>query len=262
MLARAIQQFDAGIAAAGTANLSQLEYLSRVGKSRALLNLRQYAEAAQIVAPVPTTFLYTVKYSTNTPNQENGIRGVINIQKRNSVATKHGDNGLDFFGAYDAGDPRTPYQPGGRGFDQTVHYLQLKYPQANSPVPLASGIEARLAEAEAFIASSDVGGFQGIHDALRASISLQSVDTRNMTPAQRVDFHFRERAFWTWLEGKRLGDLRRLVRNYGRDPITVFPSGLYFRPHYPTFGDRVNLPVPRVERDNPNFTAACLSEGA
>jgi hypothetical protein len=260
MLARAIQQFDAGIAAA--TGLPQLEYLSRVGKGRALLNLGQYAQAAQIVAPVPTTFLYTVKYSTNTPNQENGVRGAINIQKRNSVSTKHGDNGLDFFGAYDAGDPRTPYQSGGRGFDQTVHFLQLKYPLANSPVPLASGIEARLAEAEAFIATSNAAGFQGIHDALRATVRLPSVDTRNMTTAQRVDFHFRERAFWTWLEGKRLGDLRRLVRNYSRAANTVFPSGLYIRPHYPTFGDRVNFPVPRVERDNPNFTAACISEGA
>jgi hypothetical protein len=262
ILSRALAQFDAAIAAATAGRLPQLEYMGRVGRARVLLNTGQYAQAAQTVASVPTSFMYTIKYSTNTPNQENGVRGVINIQKRNSVTTKHGDNGLDYFGAFDAGDKRTPYQSGGRGFDQTVHYLQLKYPLANSPVPLASGIEARLTEAEGFLATSNVSGFQGIHDALRATIGLPSVDTRAMTAGQRVDFHFRERAFWTWLEGKRLGDLRRLVRNYGRAPETVFPSGLYFRPHYPTFGDRVNLPVPRIERDNPNFTAACLSDGA
>jgi hypothetical protein len=262
MLGRALTHFDAAIAAAAGAGLTDLEYLARVGKARALLNLGDYALAAETVAPVPTEFLYTVKYSTNTPSQENGIRNVINVQERNSVSSIDGTNGLDYFGAYDAGDPRTPYEATGRGFDETVHFLQLKYPAGDSPVPLASGIEARLTEAEAFLNALDVGAFQGVHDALRASIGLPSVDVTSMTQDARVTFHFQERAFWTWLEGKRLGDLRRLVRQYGRASESVYPSGPYFRPHYPSYGVRLTLPIPIVERDNPNFQGGCLADGA
>jgi hypothetical protein len=262
VLDRALDHFDAAIATATAAGLDELEYLARVGKARVLLNLADYEQAAQVVAPVPTDFLYTVKYSTNTASQENGIRGVINVQQRNSATTNKGATGLDYFGAFDSGDPRTPYEEAGRGFDETDHFRQLKYPLADSPVPLASGVEARLAEAEAHLDVADIDAFQTVHDDLRASIGLGSVDVVGMTEEERVRFHFQERAFWTWLEGKRLGDLRRLVRNYGLDSESVYPTGAYLRPHYPTFGDLVNFPVPRIERDNPNFTEACLSEAA
>ena len=43
----------------------------------------------------------------------------------------------------------------------------------------------------------------------------------------RIDLLFRERAFWLFGTGHRLGDLRRLVKHYGRDAESVFPSGAY-----------------------------------
>jgi hypothetical protein len=43
----------------------------------------------------------------------------------------------------------------------------------------------------------------------------------------RVNLLFQERAFWMYLTGHRLGDLRRLVRQYGRGAETVFPTGNY-----------------------------------
>ena len=36
---------------------------------------------------------------------------------------------------------------------------------------------------------------------------------------------FREKAFWTFGRGQRLGDERRLVRQYGRTQDQVFPVG-------------------------------------
>lgn len=262
VLQRAIDRFQSGIAVAEQAGLDELEYLGRVGLARALLSMADYDGAAAAVDGVPTDFVYTVKYSTNTPNQENGVRGAINVQQRTSATTSEGDRGLDYFGAFDAGDPRTPYEPGGGGFDGTAHFRQLKYPAATSPIPLASGVEARLAVAEALLDGGDVAGFQGVHDALRATVGLDPVDVSSMTDEERVAFHFQERALWTWLEGKRLGDLRRMVRHYGMGSEAVYPSGEYFRTHYPTYGDRVVLPIPRVERDNPNYTGSCLSDSA
>ena len=78
-----------------------------------------------------------------------------------------------------------------------------------------------------------------------------------MSAAQRLDFHFRERAMWLFLTGHRLGDMRRLVRQYGRTQEQVFPSGPYYRPQYPTFGTDVNFPVAFAETNNTNFTG-CL----
>jgi hypothetical protein len=51
-----------------------------------------------------------------------------------------------------------------------------------------------------------------------------------------------------------VGDLRRMIKQYGRGAETVFPTGAY-----PTtkgggqYGTDVNLPVPFEETNNPNF---------
>jgi hypothetical protein len=80
------------------------------------------------------------------------------------------------------------------------------------------------------------------------------------TPA-RVDLLFRERAFWLYLTGHRQGDLRRLIRQYNRDPEDVYPSGLY--PVLGNFyGTDVVAPVPSTETlSNPQYTG-CASPSA
>ena len=77
--------------------------------------------------------------------------------------------------------------------------------------------------------------------------------------AGREDLHFRERAFWLYSTGHRLGDLRRLIRQYGRGAETVFPTGAYFKGGL--YGTDVNLPIPQEEENNANFTA-CLDRNA
>ena len=64
---------------------------------------------------------------------------------------------------------------------------------------------------------------------------------------------FRERAFWLFGTSHRLGDLRRLVRQYGRPASSVFPSGNYLsNGRTGTYGTDVNLPIPIDEGNNPN----------
>ena len=74
-----------------------------------------------------------------------------------------------------------------------------------------------------------------------------------------IDLLFREKAFWTFTRGQRLGDLRRLVRQYGRAPENVFPEGEHYRGG--PYGDDVNLPVPQQEENNPNFSG-CTDRNA
>jgi starch-binding outer membrane protein, SusD/RagB family len=78
--------------------------------------------------------------------------------------------------------------------------------------------------------------------------------------ASAVSVFFREKAFWTFSRGQRLGDLRRLIRQYGRTEDTTFPVGTHYKGG--VYGDDVNLPVPKNEEgNNPNFHG-CLDRNA
>jgi len=75
-----------------------------------------------------------------------------------------------------------------------------------------------------------------------------------------VDLLFRERAFWLFLTGHRQGDLRRLIRQYGRSQSDVYPIGLYLNTAF-SFGSDVTMPIPGSEFANPLYTG-CISRGA
>jgi hypothetical protein len=126
-------------------------------------------------------------------------------------------------------------------------FHQLKYSDRDVDVVLASGTEARLIQAEAQLEAGN-SAWLGTLNALRAAAGLGQL-TDPGTPATRVDLLFRERAFWLWLTGHRLGDLRRLVRQYGRVATSVFPTGAYSQGG--TYGNDVSLPVPFEELNNP-----------
>jgi len=64
--------------------------------------------------------------------------------------------------------------------------------------------------------------------------------------------HFRERAFWMFNTGHRLGDLRRLVRQYNRPADSVYPIGSYYKGGL--YGTAYVMAVPFEEVNNPNFT--------
>ncbi len=75
----------------------------------------------------------------------------------------------------------------------------------------------------------------------------------------RTNLLFRERAFWMWGTAHRLGDMRRLVRQYSRTQETVFPVGEYHKGG--EYGSDVNFPVSSDERNNPKFTG-CIDRSA
>jgi hypothetical protein len=263
-----IARFDEAIAAAQRASDPTLEYLARVGKGRAQLSLAQFAEAAATVATVPTTFRYDVSYSINTSGEHNTVFNEVNGAERWSLVNRKGGTGVDYLDAYEKGDPRSPWvvAPDSTGFDRTTGtmYYQLLYTSRSAPIPLASGIEARLIEAEAALKAVNAASFEQIHNALRASLNAAAVgpiSAADMSASEQVDFHFRERALWLFLTGHRLGDMRRLIRHYGRAENTVYPSGAYYRPQFPTFGTDVSFPVPFSETNNPKFRE-CIDRNA
>ncbi|HVT39431.1 MAG TPA: hypothetical protein VHE78_10320 [Gemmatimonadaceae bacterium] len=262
MLATAAASIDSALAlATGTS----YKYFAQVGKARALLNAGQFAAAATAVAGVPTSFKYTLYHSVATPRQQNGIyNGTFVSGSRYTVGTKEGTNGLDYLTT--PADPRVPWMTSTRtGFDGTSRNLPLeqKYLAQGSPVVLADGIEARLIEAEARLqgaTQADRDAVFGLLNTLRATglaTPIPALPAPPLTQDAAVDMLFRERAFWLWLTGHRLGDMRRLLRQYGRNQANVFPVGtLALRPS-DTYGTDVNFVVPFPERNNPLFNG-CL----
>jgi hypothetical protein len=145
------------------------------------------------------------------------------------------------------------------GLDGTTPQFTLdKYVDASSPVVVADGIEARLIEAEAAVNASDFGGATTILNDLRTLVGLDPLDTPG-GEAEAVDQVFSERAFWLFATGHRLGDMRRLIRQYGQIADSVFPSGAYFKTQIPTYGPDVNFPIPVTEQNNPNLPSGAIT---
>jgi hypothetical protein len=267
----AIAQFDSAIAIAKAGTPEA--YLAQVGKGRALLNQNKVTEAAAAVASVPVTFQYQAFYSENSTRENNGVH--VNtgpVSKRFAVAERDGGNGLAFRSrgwAADSnpnGDIRVRWYKSGIGQDgASPAYYTLKYGNRSAAIPAADGVEAQLIVAESQLKNNDAAGALKTLNDLRANATLlgrapitqsgQTAATLNTltdagSAAARVDQLFAERAFWLYLTGHRLGDLRRLIKFYGRNAESVFPTGTYTGAAGGTFGPDVNFPVPVDEQNN------------
>lgn len=276
LLDTAKARFDSALKVSGDADMTAL---ASVGKGRTLLDQGDAAGAAAAVNGVPTAFAYLLEHSENTDRENNGVfKGNVSDQ-RYSVADAEGGNGLPFLSVP---DPRTPIvlDPAETGFDGTTPLFDnLRYGDRKASITLATGVEARLIQAEAALRAGDTLAGSGFYAALNqpranpADRSYFDNTTRggtppigvlaNLAPANAaaaggaVNLLFNERARWLWLTAHRLSDLRRLVRQYGRAADAVFPTGPYFKSQQPTYGTDVNFPIPLDEANNPNF-AQCI----
>jgi hypothetical protein len=269
----AIAQLDSALALA-PAN-SDEQYLAQVGKGRALLDKGDLAGAAAAVAGVPVTWQYLVYHSENSTRENNGTyTNVGPVSKRFAVTTNEGTNGLPFraegwdsTATVKTGDVRIRWYKSGVGQDGvSAAFYELKYPSRSANVVLADGIEAQLIIAENELKTG--GDWLSPLNALRSNTTLlnrapywyagqPAVDALpNLndpgSDAARVDLVFKERAYWMYLTGHRLGDLRRLVRQYGRSAESVFPTGTYEFAAGGTRGTDTNFPVTIDEQNNPS----------
>jgi hypothetical protein len=282
VFAVAVASFDTAIAKAGTdAQSVSIATAAKIGKGRALMALNNYAAAAQAVAGIATSYKYqhTFSLTTNT----NIIWGQGFSAKRYSVGDSIDGNNRDIFVRNaipftSAKDPRVPVTdtkftpPATVGQDGgTVMRLTQLYDRL-TPIDVVNGIDARLIEAENQLKLDDVAGWLATLNGLRTGANrVTTIGTVTLsatalpaltdpgTAAARVNLLFREKAFWTFARGQRLGDERRLVRQYGRASTDVFPEGVHFKAG--NFGSDVNLPVVTDEENNPNFTG-CLDRKA
>jgi starch-binding outer membrane protein, SusD/RagB family len=233
----------------------------QTARGRILMNLDQSSNAAAAVTAVLTTFRYRM-YHAQTTN-DNAVWALNNSLRRYNVSGGEGGVGIDFV---TPNDPRLVTCAGGsaactsngitgvRTFDNNTtpaFRAQLIWPARDSSVFLVSGIEARLIEAENQVRSgAGTGGtYLSILNTLRATVTgLAALTDPGADPA-RINQVFRERAFWLFGRGHRLGDLRRLIRQHGRTESSVFPNGPYHKGG--NYGSGVNFPLPQAEDNNP-----------
>jgi len=191
---------------------------AHVVKGRALLDQGKYTEAANMVASIETDAVYsTAPY--RVVMQQGYCLGCQIV----AMGNREGTNGQPFAAA---NDPRLPLlQLGPRNTDPNdTLYVTTKGFEDGAGMVLASGIEARLIEAETALHNGQ--DWKSILDALRARVGLPALLDPGSDTA-RVSMLYSERAFWLFMTGHRLGDMRRLIKNYGRNPEAVFPTGLW-----------------------------------
>jgi hypothetical protein len=178
--------------------------------------------------------------------------------------------------------------------DDTPLYYPIKFGLPSTNIPLAIGAEARLIEAEAKLQADDpswlatlnalrttctdaatcatpapagLGGVAGLPPL--ADPGLAALPAGKTAKDVRVDLVFRERAFWLFGIGVRLGDLRRLIRQYDRTADSVFPTGVYYGDgvigNIPDYGTDVSFTLPTpdgsVTISNPHYQG-CLTSTA
>jgi hypothetical protein len=297
ILGTAEAHFDSALVYANeNANITSLAH---VGLGRARLDRGHYAQAAQAVATVPTNFAYNMvtsptEYLSKNLYAQAAPSGCSSF----NVADREGGNGLDFISAH---DPRLVLDTTvARGtYDRCYAddnappmYYPVKFGVPSTTIPLAIGAEARLIEAEAKLQADDASWLATLN-ALRTTCTEAATCATSAPAGQggvaglppltdpglaalpagktakdvRVDLLFRERAFWLFGTGARLGDLRRLIRQYGRAADTVFPTGAYFGndgifANIPDYGKDVSftLPTPASGQtiSNPHYQG-CLT---
>lgn len=300
----AVERFTRALTVPAAANPNR--NLARIGQARAHLNNGRFAQAAAAVSGIATSYVFHLEHSETNGSQNNpifqlqsnGRYGLSNLEGgstatgtavrpdiRIPATTAANAEGIAYRGLR---DPRVPWI--GRASNNNACFSgsatcwnNNNYPTNDSDVPLASGVEARLIEAEAALQAGDAAQMVTILNALRADVAaltrvlypdsrqtfpiaptpptltaLTDPATAEMTADQqfaaRRNLLFQERALWLFNTGHRQGDLRRLARQYGLSTAQAFPSGPYFRGG--TFGNDVAFPVPFNEENNPNFQRA------
>jgi hypothetical protein len=244
---------------------------ANIAKARALLGRNRPADAAAAVAGIATTYSYDHTFATTSGDNALWSQGA--SQQRYAVgANPEGNSGtfpvgpaIAFFQLKDA---RVPSAFGaGLAQDGQTRARNTTLWARSTAVAVVNGIDARLAEAEAALRAGNPTQMLTILNALRAAPpKLGEVQPAGLAPltdpgteAGRVDLLFKERAMWTFGRGERLGDLRRLIRQYGRTADQVFPTGQHYKGGQ--YGTAVNFEIPSDEDNNPSF-AGCTNRSA
>lgn len=260
ILQRAITRFDDAIAVATAARAAgeseartdSIINLARVGAARASLWIGDDAGAIEYASQVPDDFEMWVAYgsATSAPNNrlqaattgasrylgvDEYFRDLNDPRVRHDAEPTRGHNGLT--------DLWTPFQSPSHSEWTVAEPTPF---DLGTNIRLASGLEARYIEAEAegltvenldFINERRAVGGQGL-----IVLATEADYQAELRDQRRRDF---------FLDGHRLGDLRRYLERYGVDQ---FPSGAHPNENWGSYGDATCfIPHNNESIGNPNY---------
>ena len=218
---------------------AELSHFARLGRARARLNLGDHDNAVADAQSVPDGFVRVARYS------EASSRSFNEVYNRNNrvygISTEARWRDAHHMGVPDervltvnTGDL------GPNGLD-TV-WVQQKYVDFDTPIPIARWEEAQLIVAEIVGGQTAVDIINTLHRAHGIP------DFASTDPAEIQAHVIEERAREFFVEGQRFWDIRRLEIPFDPPAGTPYPvlGGLY--------GDMRCFPLPNLERDNnPNI---------
>jgi hypothetical protein len=251
LLDSAITRFTSAVTVATAAGSSGASILnaSNVGLARAYLQKGDYPHASQTATLVPANFSVNVVTSANVSTQGtlgnafygNTVQGQIVSPER-----------------YRIGDARLPVdstRPGST-LNAVKYVVQAKYNGYGDPIRLASGLEAQYIAAEAALHGSGTTSAAITLINARRAVGGQGAYGGATDTLSVVTELLNQRARDFWLEGKKLGDLRRNP-SVALASVLTDPNGApFYVPNKtpPTFGSTFCAPIPPQETNaNPNF---------
>ena len=214
-LTRAEQWFTRAMELAGTtASLANVATAARAGRASVRVHLGNWEGAVADAAGVPTDFRFQAQYHATQQTHFNRMFFAGASRPYRAITVWN-----TFYDGYftETGDPRTPWAllDGFPEGDASIPFLggkvpfrqQRKYVNEADDINLSSGREMRLIEMEAQLRGGDWQGAVDALNARRVALELQPWPASNETEAWTV--FKRERGIELWLEGRRMGDLRR-----------------------------------------------------
>lgn len=248
---QAIDDFTEAIDAANAE--ADVQNAAYVGRARAHLQLGDTDQALLDAQQVPEGFAYAPSaYSTNSQREENDIWNMLTDSQRFTVDPRYRTLTIDDTGLPDPRvdvfqDPNDPTGVDGA----TPQFQDRKYASPTAPIRIASWVEAQYMIAE-------IEGGQTAVDIINAVRSAQGIEQAfaSSDPIEIRNKVIDERRRSLFLQGQRMGDLRRYSRTFENLPVSGrFPDGTAFDIDPPSqYEDGVCFPLPDAERDtNPDI---------
>ena len=239
VFAEAKKRFDAAVAAATSAGDTQTLNLALLGRARAQLDAGNSAGAAADAALIPSGFVVSIGHDATAPRRQNLV--FVHTQQSNFSSV---DTSIQ--NAYaDSKDPRIAVTSTGKtGSDaKTLIVFPNKNASVTTPQVLAKYSEAQLIIAENLANTGNLDGAVTIINKLETANGQPVFNPSPLTKAAVVAQIIEERRREFFLEGHRLGDLRRYA--LPPRPLTGAPyvnGGVY--------DAQSCFPLPDVERIN------------
>lgn len=221
---------EAAFTMAAEIGTDELATAALAGRASVRASLGDWAGAGADAALVPDAFVYRLDYhDVGSDAQRNRIQWAT----ASTPYRAHTQWNTVYEAYYEqTGDPRIQWRMTTEVGDAAIDccgnvpwYPQEKYLTPGEDITLSSGSEMRLVEAEALLRNNDLAGAMAKINALRTAAGVPSVNAASITDGWTA--LKRERGIVLWLEGRRMGDLRRwLVEGTpgALDPLEL-PSG-------------------------------------